>query len=85
MDKLSMAPNDTVISGHIGGQLLNQSCYADDMCLISTSSADIQEVLNVCHSYSIEYKLSIMEISHTDCILSHFLSNWRDLVFTYVK
>ena len=36
MDKLSMAPNDTVISGHIGGQLLNQSCYADDMCLIST-------------------------------------------------
>ena len=31
MDKLSMTLNNTAIGGHIGGQLLNNLCYADDM------------------------------------------------------
>ena len=57
MDKLSMTLNNTVIGGQIGGQLLNHLCYADDMCLISISSAGMQELLNVCHSYSIEHSL----------------------------
>ena len=39
MDKLSMTLNNTAIGGQIGGQLLNHLCYADDMCLISISSA----------------------------------------------
>ena len=55
MDKLSIALNNTAISGHIAGQLLNHLCYADDMCLISISSAGMQELSNVCHSYSIEH------------------------------
>ena len=42
MDKLSMTLNTTAIGGQIGGQLLNHLCYADDMCLISISSAGIQ-------------------------------------------
>ena len=57
MDKLSMTLNNTAIGGQIGGQLLNHLCYADDMCLISISSAGMQELLNVCHSYSIEHSL----------------------------
>ena len=57
MDKHSMALNNTAIGGHIGGQLLNHLCYADDMCLISISSAGMQELLNVFHSYAIEHLL----------------------------
>ena len=52
-----MTLNTTAIGGQIGGQLLNHLCYADDMCLISISSADMQELLNVCHSYSIDHSL----------------------------
>ena len=57
MDKLSMTLNNAAIGGQIRGQLLNHLCYADDMCLISISSAGMQELLNVCHSYSIEHSL----------------------------
>ena len=60
MDKLSMALNNTATGGHIGGQLLNHLCYADDRCLISISSAGMQELLNVCHSYSIEHAFVIV-------------------------
>ena len=35
MDSLSTSLNSTNIGGHIGGQLLNHLCYADDLCLIS--------------------------------------------------
>ena len=48
MDKLSMTLNNTAIGGQLGDQLLNHLCYADDMCLISISSAGMQELLNVC-------------------------------------
>ena len=57
LDKLSMTLNNTAIGGQIGGLLLNHLCYVDDMCLISISSAGMQELLNVCHSYSIEHSL----------------------------
>ena len=57
MDKLSIALNDTAIGGKIGGQLLNHLCYADDMCLISISSSGMQQLLSVCHSFSIEHSL----------------------------
>ena len=56
-DKVSITINITAIGGHIGGQQLNHLCYADDMCLISISSAGMQELLNVCHSYPIEHSL----------------------------
>ena len=57
MNKHSMTLHDTAIGGHIGDQLLNHFCYADDMCLICIFSADMQELLNVCHSFSVEHSL----------------------------
>ena len=83
MGKLSMTLNNTATGGQIGGQLLNHLCYADDMCLISISSAGMQELLNVCHSYiPLNTRYCITEISHTLCVLSQLLSNLRYLVFT---
>ena len=41
MVKLSIELYDSEIDGHIGGQLLNHLCYADDMCLINNNNNNI--------------------------------------------
>ena len=43
--------------GDIGGHLINHLCYADDLCLISLSSAGMQSLLDICNSYAIEHVL----------------------------
>ena len=40
-----------------GGVLVNHLCYADDICLISLSSAGMQQLLNICDTYAKEYDL----------------------------
>ena len=57
MDILSISLNSTNIGGHIGGQLLNHLCYADDLCLISMSSAGMQRLLNMCKDYAEQHAL----------------------------
>ena len=52
MDGLSTSLNSSKIRGHIGGNLLNNLCYSDDMCLISLSSAGMQRLLNICNDYA---------------------------------
>ena len=79
---ISIALNDTAIGGKIGGQLLNHLCYADDMCLISISSSGMQQLLNVCHSFSIEHSLLCNGTKSYSLCLSPILSNLKDLVFT---
>ena len=32
-------------------------CYADDICLIALSSSAMQQLLNICHTYSTEHSL----------------------------
>ena len=57
MDGLSTSLNSSNIGGHIGGNLLNYLCYADDMCLISLSSAGMQRLLNICNDYADQHSL----------------------------
>ena len=57
MDGLSTSLNSSNIGGHIGGNLLNHLCYADDMCLISLSSAGLQLLLNICNDYADQHSL----------------------------
>ena len=47
MDQLSVKLNASNIGGG-GGVLVNHLCYADDICLISLSSAGMQQLLNIC-------------------------------------
>ena len=82
MATLNMTLNNTAIGGHVGGQLLNHLCYADDICLISISSAGMQELLMFVTHIPLNTRFCIMEISHTLCVLSQLLSNLRDPVFT---
>ena len=57
MDGLSTSLNSSNIGGHTGGNLLNHLCYADDMCLISLSSAGLQRLLNICNDYADQHSL----------------------------
>ena len=45
MDDLSIALNNSGIGGYLGDAFLNHLCYADDICLISLSSSEMQQLL----------------------------------------
>ena len=55
IDSLSTSLNSTNIRGHTDGQLLKHLCYADDLCMISMSSAGMQ--CNICKDYAEQHSL----------------------------
>ena len=55
MDDLSIKLNQSGIGGNIGNHLINHLCYADDLCLISLSSAGMQKLLAMCSTYATEH------------------------------
>ena len=59
MGQLSVKLNVYNIGGDIDGVLVNHLCHTDVICLISLSSAGMQQVLNVCDTctYAKEYDL----------------------------
>ena len=61
MDQLSIKLNRSGIGGNIGGHLINHLCYADDLCLVSLSSAGMQKLLDMCSSYAVEHLLTYNE------------------------
>ena len=58
MDQLSIQLNRSGIGRDIAGYLINHLCYADDLCLISLSSAGMQSLLDIGNSYAIEHVLT---------------------------
>ena len=46
-----------VLGGDIGGNKLNHLCYADDICLISLFSSEMQRLLDICSNYISEHSL----------------------------
>ena len=58
MDGLCIKLNQSSIGGVIGGHLLNHLCYADDLCLISLSSACMQKLLDMCGTYATKHLLT---------------------------
>ena len=58
MDRLSVLLNSSNIGGQIVHTFLNHLCYADDLCLISLSSAGMQKVLNLCSKYAVDHSLT---------------------------
>ena len=57
MDDLSLTLNCFGVGGYIGTSLINYLCYADDLCVISLSSSDLQQLLNVCMESASVYTL----------------------------
>ena len=58
MDGLSVLLHSSKIEGQIGHTSLNHLCYADDLCLISLSSAGMQKLLNLCSKYAVDHSLT---------------------------
>ncbi len=52
MDDLSLALNESIVGGTLGGTLISHLCYADGLCLISLSSASMQILLKICNMYA---------------------------------
>ena len=58
MDDLSVQLNKSNIGGNVdSGQLVNHISYADEMCLLSFSTAGMQKLLNICDQYSNDHSL----------------------------
>ena len=48
---LSIQLSQTGIGSSIDGQFVNHMIYADDLCVISLSSSELQSLLNICTDY----------------------------------
>ncbi len=67
MDGLSSILNCTNIGGSIAGSTVNHMMYADDICIISLSSAGLQSLLNICNDYCIEHEL-VFNVKKSQCM-----------------
>ena len=58
IDGLSDILNKSTIGGPIGGKLINHLLYADDLCIVSLSSAGLQQLLSICDQYCASHSLT---------------------------
>ena len=52
IDGLSNILNNSLIGGSLGGKRINHMLYADDLCIVSLSSAGLQKLLSICDDYN---------------------------------
>ena len=62
VDELSDCLNKSGIGVSINGTIINHMLYADDICIISLSSAGLQQLLNICSGYSEFHDLTFNSI-----------------------
>ena len=53
MDDFSEMLNDSGISCYTDNVCVNHVIYADDLCLMALCAIALQQLLNICHRYSI--------------------------------
>ena len=51
IDGLSDILNKSTIGGSLGGKRITHLSYADDLCIVSLSSAGLQQLLSICDQY----------------------------------
>ena len=51
IDGLSNILNNFLIGSSLGGKRINHMLYADDICIVSLSSAGLQKLLSICDEY----------------------------------
>ena len=55
IDGLSNILNNSLIGGSLGGKRINHMLYANDLCIVSLSSAGLQKLLSICDDFSYIY------------------------------
>ena len=58
MDDLSKMLNDSSVGCYVDNVCVNHVFYADDLCLIAPCAIALQQLINVCHRYSIMVDLN---------------------------
>ena len=58
IDGLSDILNKSTISGSLDGKRINHLLYADDLCIVSLSSAGLQQLLSICDQYCASHSLT---------------------------
>ena len=59
IDGLSYILNNSLISGSLGGKRINHLLYADDLCIVSLSSAGLQKLLSICDEYCASHSITL--------------------------
>ena len=50
--------NKSTIGGSLGGKRINHLLYADDLCIVSLTSAGLQQLLSICDQYCASHSLT---------------------------
>ena len=58
IDGLSNTLNNSLIGGSLGGKRINHMLYADDLCIVSLSSAGLQKLLSICDEYCASHSIT---------------------------
>ena len=58
IDGLSNILNNSLIGGSLGGKRINHMLYADDLCIVSLSSAGLQKLLSICDEYCASHSIT---------------------------
>ena len=56
---LSDILNKSTICGSLGGKRISHLLYADDFCIVSLSSAGLQQLLLICDQYCTSHSLTL--------------------------
>ena len=67
IDGLSDILNNSIIEGSMGAIRVNPMLYADDLCIISLSSAGLQQLLVQCDDYCRKHSITF-NVSKSICI-----------------
>ena len=59
IDGLSDILNKSSVGGSIGGKRINHMVYADDLCIVSLSSAELQQLLAICDQYCAMHSITL--------------------------
>ena len=50
----------------MGGKIINHMLYADNICIVSLSSSELQQMLNICNDHCELYDLTFNEKIYVD-------------------
>ena len=63
IDGLSDILNKSSIGGSIDGKRINHMLYADDLCIVSLSSAGLQQLLSICDQHCAMHSITFNVIT----------------------
>ena len=79
IDGLSNILNISLIGGSLGGKRINHMLYADDLCIVSLSSAGLQKLLSIsdkyCASHSITFNIKKSVCMFFKCTVNKHCDN----------